>query len=358
MKRLLGYTGALLSLTLLLSACGSKPAQVPASKPEPQKVVAPDTAKTAPVEDLPVKLGLGSMDSLIYLPITYALNGKLFEAEHLKVESVQLKGGAQVTQSLVEGQADVAFGAMEHVLKYKQQGIDLVLVATLTEQPGAVLLVDSKYKATIKSLKDLKGQKIGVTSNGSGSDSIRLLLMEKGGLGPKDVEAIGVGFDVPKAFADGKVAAAITYAPYAEELIKSGKGYTLPEPAADLRNPEGVKALFGHDAMPMVTLMIYKQMISKNPEVVKRVAQAIVKAEKEIAAKSPEELAKVVPAPAGISDAAYLEALKQAKVWLSRDGLVRAETVDAVVGALKHIKALPDSTSIDAQSVINNTFVK
>lgn len=361
MKRYHGLLAALLAVGLLVAACGgSQPSTAPQAQAQPEnKQTAPsgtDSAKTAPKETLNLKLGLGNMGSTIYLPIVYALNAKLFEKEGLNVETVELKGGAQVTQALVESQADVAFGAMEHVIKYKQQGVDLMLIATLTEQPGAALVVDAKYKDSIKSVKDLKGKKVGVTSPGSGSHAILLLMMEKAGLAATDVEAVGVGFDVPKAFADGKVVAAITYAPFIEQLVGKSLGFIPNEPMTDLRTPAGVTALYGNASMPMVTMMVHKQMLSKNPELAQRVTRAIVSALREIAANSPEEIAKIVPAPEGIDQKAYLDALTRAKVWLSQDGQVKADTISAVTGALKHLKALPSDASIDPSSIMDNSF--
>lgn len=339
---------------LLLAACGS-PSKAPESttKAEPAPTQQAQPEKTS----MTARVGIGSTDSLIYLPMSLAGPLKYFEKEGIKVERPNFSGGAQIAQALVEGNLDFALFAYNHVIRYQIQGIPLTSVAMIAELPGAALVVDTRSKDTIKSIQDLKGMKVGVTSPGSGSHDMLLSMLTAAGLSAKDVEVVGVGFDLGKAFQQGKVSVGVTYEPYVSILLESGQGVLVKDPRTDLRTVAGVQALYGTDRYPMTTLVTSKSLIQKNPELVQRMVNVVLSTNAWIASHSPAEIAAQVP-DSDKGDPKYYEAaLRNAKNIISPTGAIGTKTVEAVVKDLKASKTVAESANIDIKAVIDDQFI-
>jgi putative hydroxymethylpyrimidine transport system substrate-binding protein len=105
----------------------------------------------------------------------------------------------------------VAAGKAELAVSYQPthqiqvgQGLPLVRIATLISTPlnSVVVLADGP----IKSIKDLKGQKVGFSVAGT-EEAILGTILAKHGLGLKDVEMVNVNFALTPALLTGRVAA-------------------------------------------------------------------------------------------------------------------------------------------------------
>ncbi len=105
----------------------------------------------------------------------------------------------------------VAAGKAELAVSYQPthqiqvgQGLPLVRIATLISTPlnSVVVLADGP----IKSIKDLKGQKVGFSVAGT-EEAILGTILAKHGLSLKDVEMVNVNFALTPALLTGRVAA-------------------------------------------------------------------------------------------------------------------------------------------------------
>src|SRR4051812_32183173 len=140
-----------------------------------------------------IVLGVGGKSSLYYLPLTLAERLGYFKEQGLNVTVTDFGGGAKALQSLIGGSADVVTGAYEHTIRMQVKGQPIAAVLELGRFPGIVLAVRKEKAAQIKSFKDLKGAKIGVTAPGSSTNFFVNALIAKDGLKPEDVSIIGVG---------------------------------------------------------------------------------------------------------------------------------------------------------------------
>ncbi len=127
------------------------------------------------------------------MPYAVAMEKGFFKAEGINVTGIitSAGGGTSLRNMLAGG---VPYGEVNPgvVIAAIQQGADLKIISdnvlTVAEFIWAV-----KPDSPIKSLKDLKGAKIGYTNPRSTSQGLSMLLLQKGGLQPGDAELVRTG---------------------------------------------------------------------------------------------------------------------------------------------------------------------
>ena len=175
----------LLVLTVLIAACGgSTPA---ATSPT---AATSSAATTATAQPTVANLSVGYSE--IYegaLPLWYALDNGIFRKNFLNVDAKYTQSSTGVA-ALLANQIDVFMGGGSEVLSAQAGGANLSLVGNLVPIYPYVFLVP----ADIKTLADLKGKKVGVSSKGSTSDIATRVGLKAQGVDPdKDVDIIAVG---------------------------------------------------------------------------------------------------------------------------------------------------------------------
>jgi len=165
-------------------------------------------ANAAEPEKKDVSLSVGSM-ILNYMPVplTQSLGNFQKEGLNVKVENFQA-GGSKALQALIAGSTDAVVGFYDHTIHIQAQGKDIVSVALLNTTPGIVLAV--RPDLDIKSGRDLKGKKIGVSTFGGDSHASVLLSIKALGLKQSDVTIVEIGGDAKRqaALKAGAIAAA------------------------------------------------------------------------------------------------------------------------------------------------------
>lgn len=348
-----------LASLLLLAGCAAKtPAPsatgtaTPEAKPAPTAPATPSTP-TAPRAKVSMAIG-GAKNSMIFLVPVFAQANNDFENQNLELDLVETKGGSQAAQALVSGQVDFASLSMEHAIKAKAQGVDVVMLDIYTLVPTVTIVVDSKYNVQVKSPADLKGMKIGITSPGSGSHQALLSLLAKFGVKATDVEIIGVGTaTMPEALTSGKVQAAANYDPFITQVTSKGAAYVL----WDLRTMKDTKELYGSE-YPFVGLATRRDVIEKNPELVQRVVNAHLAAQRFMTSNSAEMIAsKLSTEVKGSDEALYVAALKLNLEALSRDGKASTVGLQKVIDNLKADGAIPAATVITPEQVLDAQYI-
>jgi NitT/TauT family transport system substrate-binding protein len=350
MKTVQKLLGSALAVTLLLAGCSAQQ-----KAPEPTATQTPSGTQATPKEKIKVNVAVGGKSSIIYLPPAYAEYNGYFEAEGIEFKVEDVKGGAQAAQALVSGQVDIASMAVEHAVKSKAQGVDLVMLVLYTRYPAITLVVDSKLKEKVKTVADLKGMKVGVTSIGSATHKAMLSLMEKFGLKTTDIEIVGVGTSgAPAAIQSGKVQAVFGLDPWVTQMINAGQAYSL----WDLRTQKDTVALYGGD-YPFVGLVTRREVLQKNPEMVQRVVNAVVKANKFIASNSAEIISAKLPTEIkGDDEKLYAASLKANLEAFSPDGMASEAGLKLVIDSLKAEKVIPDTMTINPSDVFDSSFLK
>ena len=328
-KRLLGAVTLLASLTSLASA---------------QAIEKPDLI-----------LGVGGKSLLYYLPLTLTERLGYFKEEGLNVTITDFGGGAKALQSLIGGSADVVTGAYEHTIRMQAKGQEIAAVLELGRFPGIVLGVRKDRAAGVKSFRDLKGMKIGVTAPGSSTNFFVNALIAREGLKADDVAIIGVGagMSAVAAMKKGDIDAMSNLDPVMTKLEQDGDIAVL----ADTRTEEGNMKLFGGNN-PAAVVYLKRDFIAKYPVTTQHIVNAFYKSLKWLAKATPEDVARTVPEEHYLGDKAlYLASVKASAPMYSRTGVIPPEGMKNALDMLLQFDPELKDASIDLPRTFDGRFV-
>ncbi|MGO9359148.1 MAG: ABC transporter substrate-binding protein [Xanthobacteraceae bacterium] len=307
------------------------------------------------VEKPDLVLGVGGRSLLYYLPLTLADRLGYFKEEGLNVTITDFGGGAKALQSLIGGSADVVTGAYEHTIFMQAKGQEIAAVLELGRFPGIVLAVRKDRAAAVKSFKDLKGMKIGVTAPGSSTNFFVDALIAQDGLKPEDVAIIGVGTGMSAIAAakKGDIDAICNLDPAITRLTQDGDVEVL----ADLRTEEGNWKLFGGNT-PAAVVYLKRDFIDRNPVTTQHLVNAFYRSLKWLAAATPEDVAKAVPEEYYLGDRAlYVAAVKASAPMYSRTGVIPRAGMIRARDMLQRFDPDLKDANIDLDKTFDGRFV-
>ncbi|HYL80907.1 MAG TPA: ABC transporter substrate-binding protein, partial [Candidatus Acidoferrum sp.] len=170
----------------------------------------------------------------------------------------------------------------------------------------------------------------------------------------EDMKIIGVGTNtIVPAIENDQVAAAMGVDPWVTQIVKRGKGFLL----VDLRTEKDTRAIFG-GPYQFTGLLAREDIIEKRPVMIQKVVNALVKANKWMAATPVEKWAEVLAADLLGDRAAWIESMKASKEMFTADSLPTAEGVMSVLRAFEAVGQIPDATKMDPSGLIDTRFVK
>ncbi len=239
-----------------------------------------------------VVIAVGGKSLVVYLPLTVAERLGYFKDEGLDVEIQDFKGGSAALRALLGRSADLVVGYFDHIVRLQAQGRDLEGVVLMGKYPGIVLGIQKKLAGEIRSVRDLKGRKVGVTKPGSSTNYFVYYLLVKNGLKPNDVSIIGVGgaSSAIAAFEKGEIDAISHVEPVITTLEERG----LLKVLVDTRKPEDTLKVFG-GPYPAATLYTHRAFVEQHPETTQRLVNAIVRALRWMQGKSADEVVAIMP---------------------------------------------------------------
>jgi NitT/TauT family transport system substrate-binding protein len=306
------------------------------------------------IEKKNLTLAVGGKGLLYYLPLTLAERLGYFKEQGLDVTINDFAGGAQSLQALVGGSVDLVTGAYEHNIRMQAKGQDIRAVIELGRFPGIVLAV--KKDRPVKSFKDLKGMKIGVTAPGSSTNFFANALLAKEGVKPDEVSYIrvGSGATAVAAIKRGEIDAISNLDPAISKLEQDGDVTIL----ADSRTEEGNMKLFGGNN-PAAVVYLKADFIEKNPVTVQRIVNAFYKALKWLEKATPEDVAKAVPEEYHLGDRAlYLAAVKASAPMYSKTGIIPEQGMKNAYDMLVQFDAELRAAQVDLAKTFDDRFVK
>ncbi|SOC37608.1 putative hydroxymethylpyrimidine transport system substrate-binding protein [Rhizobium subbaraonis] len=141
-----------------------------------------------------------------HAPMVIAREKGFFADAGLDVELVPPADPSSVPRLVSAGQADIGVHYQPSLYLDHAEGLPLVRFGTLVETPlnTVTVLADGP----IRSLKDLKGKKVGFSVSGFEDVMLRRMLASEG-LSDKDVELINVNFSLSPSLIGGRVDATI-----------------------------------------------------------------------------------------------------------------------------------------------------
>ncbi len=200
------------------------------------------------------------------LPLLVAQQKGLFAAEGIKMDRLDFKGGAPAVQALASGSIDICICAADHAVRLEERGLGGKVLVALADQHSYAIMAPAASKAT--SLKDLKGQKIGITSAGSLTDTTLRYAIKKLGLNPDtdfEIVSIGTGGPMRAAVESGAVAAGL---------------FSTPDIQANEARAGVYKIVEDFRKMPYAAqdLVVTDTWLKAHPDQAKAVARAVVNA--------------------------------------------------------------------------------
>jgi sulfonate transport system substrate-binding protein len=239
-----------------------------------------NASDTKPSEIKTKVLRMGYQQAGDLVRITKVLEKRL-EPLEIKVEWAQFAQGPQLMEAMNVGKIDLGAVGETPPIFAQAAGAKLVYVvgSHRTENSGKGSAIAVPLNSPIKSLKDIKGQKV-VFQRASASHYFILRALEGVGLKPTDIQVVSIPtVESTSAFLQGKIPVWVTSDPYLALAEKAGKIRVL-QTAQGLNSPGGY-------------YMGQKQFAIDNPGLLRIVIEEIDKIQR-WAESHPEETVKLI----------------------------------------------------------------
>jgi NitT/TauT family transport system substrate-binding protein len=279
-----------------------------------------------------VKIMVGGIDKVIYLPAKLTEQLGYFSAEGLDVQLLTEPAGAQAENVLISGDVQGVVGFYDHTVDLQTKGKCVQSVVQLANVPGEVEMVATSKAGQITGPADFRGRKLGVTSPGSSTDFLTQYLATKAGLSKADYTTVkaGAGQTFIAAIENGGIDAGMTTDPTAARLVSSGKAKVL----LDMRTEAGARSALG-GLYPASSLYMDCAWVAAHRDTVQKLANAFVKTLHWIHAHSPAEIAAKMPADfAGSDKSLYVKAIGDSIGMFNADGHMPADGAANVLNVL------------------------
>jgi NitT/TauT family transport system substrate-binding protein len=159
--------------------------------------------------------------SAAFMPAFVADRLGYFSQQGLSVRLIFFQSGVQLAQSLISGDTQIGMGSAPELITAVNAGVRMRAVWGISNKMPYALI----STAQIRSVGDLKGKKIAVSSRGSLSEFLAAYVLKNKGLDPqRDVTYLPIG-GVPTRFAavqSGSVDASLISAAHFEKARQSG----------------------------------------------------------------------------------------------------------------------------------------
>jgi ABC-type nitrate/sulfonate/bicarbonate transport system substrate-binding protein len=280
----------------------------------------------------------GPATSPEYLPLRVADAEGYFTREGLAVTLRTTRAEPGAAEALAQGQADLAATSLEAMLRFGPRLATQAprLVFGLTAAPPVVLLVADAHKTVVRSVEDLPGTRVAVSTPGAPEQAWFAWLLARAGLSVAQIWMVSRGErGIVQAVESGDVHAALVPEPAASRLIAAGHGPVL----VDLTSPAGVRQAVG--AVTVNAAVFMRADRRPRDRDLTAFARAVLAAQRRIAEGEVEALAGTLP-PSVTAGADDFEArLAAGRDMYLKDGLVTAEQVRETLVLIRAHLPLP-----------------
>ncbi|MFE1861090.1 ABC transporter substrate-binding protein [Streptomyces anandii] len=303
-----------------------------------------------------VKIMVGGLDKVIYMPAMLTQRLGYFSAEGLDVELLSEPAGVQAETALVSGQVQGAVGFYDHTLDLQVKGKSVESVVQFSRAPGEVEVVSDKAADKITSPKDFKGKKLGITGLGSSTDFLTKYLAVKNGVKVSEFTpvAVGAGPTFISALQKGSIDGGMTTDPTVATILDKKAGTVL----LDMRTPQGsLEALGG--PYPSSSLYMQTDWVNSHKETVQKLANAFVKTLKWMSTHSATEIADKMPADYSQGNKfLYAAAIKSTLPMFTEDGVMPKNGPETVEKVLKAFNPSIKNAKVDLAKTYTTEFVE
>ncbi|HXG04890.1 MAG TPA: ABC transporter substrate-binding protein [Candidatus Binatia bacterium] len=282
----------------------------------------------------------GPATSPEYLALRLADAEGHFAREGLAVTIRTTRSEVGAAEALAQGQAQLAATSLEALLRFGYRDPRNLprLVFGLTAAPPVALLIPESLAATLTSVRQLAGLRIGVTSPGAPEQAWLNALLRQAGLDVTDVEIVSLGTrPLAAALNAGQVQAAVVPEPQASGLLADGSAALL----VDLRSPEAAARAVGG---PTVNAAVFaRDRDEVHPRLLAAFARAVLAAERRIEQAPADALAGVLPEAVVGAPAEFEHRVQTARRLYLPGGSVTPAQLERTVAMIRAAAPLPAS---------------
>jgi NitT/TauT family transport system substrate-binding protein len=182
--------------------------------------VAALTSHAALADTVKIALPVASLESM---PIYVAQAQNLFKKHNVDVDVITSRGGGEAMKAYISGDVQIVATGFPEVGLMRAKNVDVELFFAQTSRVPFGMI--ARKDENIKSVADLKGKTIAVTSPGSLTANLARYFVKEAGLDPdKDVSlvSVGGGGEILGALKSGKADAAMLFEPFVTIGIQQG----------------------------------------------------------------------------------------------------------------------------------------
>ncbi|HEY6256026.1 MAG TPA: ABC transporter substrate-binding protein [Xanthobacteraceae bacterium] len=166
-----------------------------------------------------LRIGKPQAATFPFVPVDVGIATGIFRQHGLVVQSLDFAGGPRVQQGIAAGALDIAIGSGPE-LALTLKGVPEIAIAAMADAPYAIVLAVLKDGA--KSVAELKGKSVSVSSKGSLTDWLGENLSRQQGWGSDGIKLVPLGTTVAQT-------AALKTRQIDGMIVEANGGYRLEE---------------------------------------------------------------------------------------------------------------------------------
>jgi NitT/TauT family transport system substrate-binding protein len=289
-----------------------------------------------------IRVGRAIVNAWPFAVFEVGQDAHIWEKVGLKLDIASFKGDGQLQQAMTAGSIDFGLGSGP-AMGYRAKGVPAIAVAALYTAPGDMAIV-IPTNSTIKSVKDLKGKTLGVTTAGSLTDWLVHELSRQQGWGSDGITSLAMGSTEARvaAMESGQIAGSVGDIGVAYELQEQGKGRLFQTFAGFVKQFE-THVIFASD-----------DMVNKHPEIVEKFLKGWFMTVAYMRTHKPETI-KSTKAVLQESDAVLAKLYENDMAGMSTSGAFDPASVAAVAKSLKALGIM--ETDPDPKTLYTSKFV-
>lgn len=153
--------------------------------------IAPPAQAAEPAASGPIAIGKADANSTAFIPADIGDRVGIFKKHGVAVKIAAFTGGSKMTQGVASGSIDVGLGAGTEMALIAK-GAPMLAVCDIMS-PIVIIGIAVPYDSPVKTIDQLKGKKIGISSAGSLTDWLAKQLNQHEGWGADGVKSIAIG---------------------------------------------------------------------------------------------------------------------------------------------------------------------
>lgn len=314
----------------------------------------------------PIRLMMGGLSKIVYLPAVLASQLGYFKDEGLDVQVISGPAGIDTSTELIAGAIEGAVGFYDHTLDLQSRGQDVLSVVVLQRAAGLAELASTHSAGgrelagtptmQTTAMKAAQGKRLGVTGFGASTWVLTRFLLARAGVPAGDYTVVPLASDTRfvEAFEQGSIDAGMVEEPTATRLLTSGAARVV----VDMRTVGDTQRWLGGPYAGACLYLRRSWMLAHRQET-GQIVHAFVRALRFIGTHSAEQVAAVLPPEVvGNDRAGYVRALASAKGAFSQDGLMPDGAPQTVLNVLMTAGSGLTARHVDLSKTYTNEFVK